>query len=619
MVRSRWLGGFASGTVSGIRTRRYHALLLTAITSGRFVLVNGFDAWIETDSGSFAISSQRYGPDVIHPEGHERLEDFQSEPWPRWNFLLEDGQKIQQEIFVVYNSATVVITWQFSGDTRSVNLRVRPFLSGRDYHALHHENPAFRFDSQIDGQKILWHLYDGIPEIAAFSNGSYSQEPLWYRNFLYTQEQSRGLDFTEDLASPGTFLFDLSSGPAHLIFTANKDLEPNVIELRNSELERRKAFNRRLDRSADSYIINYVTGKTIIAGYPWFSDWGRDTFIALRGLAIATGRLNDAEQILLRWASTISDGMLPNRFPDNGTSPEFNSVDASLWFITAIYDFLKAADAKHFPVQDRKLLQQACDEILRCYRKGTRYRIHMDDDYLIAAGVPGVQLTWMDAKVGDWVVTPRIGKPVEIQVLWLNALRIAAEWSPDWMALFTKAKENFQSRFWNAEDGYLFDVVDADHEPGKNDSSFRPNQIFAIGGLPFQIISGEQAKNIVDGVESRLLTPLGLRTLAPGSPNYVPHYFGGVRERDGAYHQGTVWPWLMGAFVEAWLRIRENTDEAKAIARTKFLSPLMKHLDEAGLGHVSEIADAEAPFTPRGCPFQAWSVGELLRMIMICS
>ena len=385
------------------------------------------------------------------------------------------------------------------------------------------------------------------------------------------------------------------------------------------ELQRRKELNGRLNRSADSYIVKRETGKTIIAGYPWFTDWGRDTFIALRGLTIATGKLDIAEQILCEWAGTVSDGMLPNKFPDHGSTPEFNSVDASLWFIIAVHDFFKAADENHFKIQDRKLLQQACDQILNGYLRGTRYRIHMDDDYLIAAGEPGVQLTWMDAKVGDWVVTPRIGKPVEIQALWLNALRIAAEWSPEWKSFFEQGCENFQRRFWNAEGGYLFDVVDADHASGKNDSSFRPNQIFAIGGLPFQIIKGHQADRVVEAVESRLLTPFGLRTLAPGSPAYMPRYVGGVTERDGAYHQGTVWPWLIGAFVEAWLRVRDNTHDAKVTAKMRFIAPLIEHLDQAGLGHISEIMDAEPPHTPRGCPFQAWSLGEMIRIMMMIS
>ncbi len=617
------LGGFASGTVSGIRSRRYHALLLAATDppSGRMVLVNGFDAWVETDSGSYPITSQKYAPDVIHPDGIERLEDFQSEPWPRWSFLLEDGRRIEQEIFIQHNSPVVVVIWRLIGNRNGASLRVRPFLSGRDYHSLHHENPDFHFEADINGERVAWRPYEGVPEITAFTNGTYFHEPLWYRNFLYTEEQSRGLDFTEDLASPGTFRFDLSSGPAILLFTIESDhdrypdLESDVEGLRKQELQRRNKLLGRLDRAADSYIVKRQQGKTIIAGYPWFTDWGRDTLIALRGLAISTGRLKTAEQILSEWAGTISEGMLPNRFPDSGSEPEFNSVDASLWFIIALHDFFKAAKSMRYRINDRKRMQQAADAILTGYREGTRYQIHMDSDCLIAAGQSGVQLTWMDAKVGDWVVTPRIGKPVEIQALWLNALRIASEWSPDWMALYKEGCENFCKRFWNPDGSFLYDVVDVDHTPGKIDSSFRPNQIFAVGGLPFSILNGEQARNVVEAVESRLLTPLGLRSLAPGEFGYTPRYEGGVRERDGAYHQGTVWPWLIGAFVEAWIRVRGNTNNAKKEARMRFLSPLLEHLDQAGLGHISEIADGDSPHTPRGCPFQAWSVGEVLRLM----
>jgi predicted glycogen debranching enzyme len=617
------LGGFATGTVSGIRSRRYHALLLaaTAPPSGRMVLVNGFDAWVETDSGSYPITSQKYAPDVIHPEGIKRLENFQSEPWPRWSFLLEDGRRIEQEIFTPHNSSTVVVIWRWIGNANGVNLRVRPFLSGRDYHSLHHENSNFNFQPEINGQQVAWQPYDGVPKIIAFSNATYFHEPSWYRNFLYTEEQSRGLDFTEDLASPGTFRFDLTSGPAILLFTTESnsdqyhDLKSRVEALKQQELERRNKFAGTLDRAADSYIVKRQQGKTIIAGYPWFTDWGRDTLIALRGLAISTDRLEIAEQILSEWAGTISEGMLPNRFPDSGSEPEFNSVDASLWFIIAIHDFFKAAKLNRYRINNRKALQQAADAILTGYSEGTRYQIHMDNDCLIAAGQPGVQLTWMDAKIGDWVVTPRIGKPVEIQALWLNALRIASEWSAHWLPLYKEGCENFRKRFWNPDGSYLYDVIDVDHIPGKIDSSFRPNQIFAVGGLPFPILTGEQALKVVNAVEAKLLTPLGLRSLAPGEPGYIPHYQGGVRERDAAYHQGTVWPWLIGAFVEAWIAVRGGTNAAKMEARTRFLTPLLQHLDEAGLGHVSEIADGDSPHTPRGCPFQAWSVGEVLRLM----
>jgi predicted glycogen debranching enzyme len=308
--------------------------------------------------------------------------------------------------------------------------------------------------------------------------------------------------------------------------------------------------------------------------------------------------------------------MLPNRFPDGGEQPEYNSVDASLWYIVAVHDLLAASPKDNGIVSpsQRKSLQKAVDAILAGYSGGTRYGIRMEEDGLLAAGAPGVQLTWMDAKIGEWVVTPRIGKPVEVQALWLNALWIGSRFDACWKAALARGTESFAQRFWNGKSGCLFDVVDADHQPGNVDPSFRPNQIFAVGGLPLALVEGEAAKQIVDSVEQRLLTPLGLRSLAPDEPGYTPSYEGGVRERDGAYHQGIVWPWLIGPFVEAWVRVNGDNAAAKREARARFLTPLLAHLDYAGLGHVSEIADGEAPFMPRGCPFQAWSLAELIRL-----
>lgn len=296
--------------------------------------------------------------------------------------------------------------------------------------------------------------------------------------------------------------------------------------------------------------------------------------------------------------------------------PEYNSVDASLWYIVAVHDFFTATqthDGRVYQWQ-KKSLQKAVDAILAGYSQGALYGIHMDHDGLLAAGVSGVQLTWMDVKIGDWVVTPRIGKPVEVEALWLNALWIGSQFNDAWKEPLARGLDSFRRRFWNAEGNHLYDVVDADHQPGNLDASLRANQIFAVGGLPLQIIDGEQARQIVDAVELYLLTPLGLRSLTPQEPGYMPHYRGGLRERDSAYHQGTVWPWLIGPFVEAWLRVRNGTQDARREARARFLAPLIEHLNYAGLGHVSEIADAEKPHTPRGCPFQAWSLGELMRL-----
>ncbi|MBI4512197.1 MAG: glycogen debranching enzyme family protein [Deltaproteobacteria bacterium] len=623
------LGGFASGTVSLVRRRRYHGLLVVATTppTGRVMLVSGFDAHVTTPGGRFALTSQRYSQDVVHPDGASRVVAFEGEPWPSWRFQLEDGTRIEQEVFVTHGSPRVVVMWRLLDPRASVVLEVRPFLCGRDFHALHRENPVLRFDAEATGEEVRWRPYASVPAIVSISNGEYHHEPHWYRSFFYTEEHARGLDFTEDLAAPGTLAWDLASGPAAWILLP-EDKAPSAVtrapashlalELADVERRRRAAFPSRLHRAADAYLVTRGRGQTIIAGYPWFSDWGRDTFIALRGLCLATGRLDEARTILLEWAGALSGGMLPNRFPDHAEAPEFNSVDASLWFVIVVHELVEAFARRHreLPAYERKLLEEACEAILFGHATGTRHGIRLDEDGLLAAGEPGVQLTWMDAKVGDWVVTPRIGKPVEVEALWLNSLAIGGAWSERWRRAFEKGREAFARRFWNDAAGALYDVVDVDHRPGACDPRFRPNQVLAVGGLPLMLLDGGRARRVVDAVEARLVTPLGLRSLAPSEAGYSPRYEGGVRERDSAYHQGTAWPWLMGPFVEAWVRVRGDTADVRSAARDRFVAPLMAHALEQGLGHLCEIADAEPPHVPRGCPFQAWSLGELLRLTL---
>ncbi|HEX4142340.1 MAG TPA: amylo-alpha-1,6-glucosidase [Pirellulales bacterium] len=638
------LGGFASGTVGGERTRRYHALLLAAVTppTGRMVLVSGLEAWVKTARGRFAISSQRYQPGTVFPDGAQRVESFSIDPWPRWVFRLGDDTRIEQQLFAVHGSPTVALRWRLvSPHFGPVPLAVRPLLSGRDYHHLHHENPVFRFDAAIGGEQVAWQPYPGVPRITSQSNGSYLHDPEWYRNFMYLQERERGLDSSEDLASPGLFRWDLAQSDAVWLLSA--DPQPphgpavstvdRFAGLERAERERRARFTTPLDAAADAYLVDGRHGKTILAGYPWFTDWGRDTFVAMRGLTLALGRLDDARQILLTWSSTVSEGMLPNRFPDKGDVAEYNSVDASLWFVIAVGEFLEACRRRQFLLEpgDQSRLESAVAAILTGYGQGTRYGIRADADGLLACGAPGTQLTWMDAKVGDRVVTPRVGKPVEIQALWLNALAIAqslaipsyppatqAGAQPStagpWQDAFELGLGSFRRRFWNEARGTLYDVVDVNHQPGTADGSMRPNQILAVGGLPLVLIDSQRARSVVEAVEKHLWTPLGLRTLAPGEPGYSPQYRGGPRERDAAYHQGTVWPWLAGPFVEAWLRVAGNTPQARHEARGRFLGPLKEELARAGLGHLSELADPEPPYTPRGCPFQAWSLGELIRL-----
>lgn len=623
------MGGFASSTASGQRTRRYHGLLLSAKNppGDRVMLVNGFDAWVETPAGTFPISTQYYRGDVTHPDGVSRVESFTNDPWPTWRFRITDDLTITQEIMVCRGVQGVAVGWRVDGNAEGVKLRLRPLLSGRDFHGLHHANDDFDPATTRNADSISWQPYGDLPVVHAQTNGQFTPSFEWFYSFLYAVERDRGLDELEDLGSPGEFLWDLEEGEASLLLSVDKpfsqwcpDLEwEGTLAFRHLESAERDRRTRAgaTARAIDSYIVPRGDGKTIIAGYPWFSDWGRDTFIAMRGLCLTRAdTLPVAHDILLGWADTVSDGMLPNRFPDHGDTPEYNSVDASLWYVIAIHDTLAASRRANHEVPETTLdrYQRAIESILDGYRRGTRYGIRMEPDGLIAAGVPGVQLTWMDAKVDDWVVTPRIGKPVEIQALWLNALHVAGAFSDRWQETLELGKASFVDRFWNEEGGGLFDVVDCDHEAGRTDDALRPNQIFAVGGLPLVLLDDDRAASVVAAVESKLLTPLGLRSLSPDHPDYHPHYTGGILSRDGAYHQGTVWPWLIGPFVEAWLRVRDGSDDAKQEAAARFVAPLEAHLNQAGLGHISEVCDADPPHAPRGCPFQAWSLGEYLRI-----
>ncbi len=613
------LGGFAMGTAAMVRTRRYHGLLIAATRppAARMALVGDLEVFAETEGGRFALSAHRYRGDVVYPDGAGRIASFGWDPWPRWELALPDGTRIAYEIVVEPGRPRVLLAWQRLAGRGRLRLSVRPLLSGRNFHALHHENPAFRFEAAARGRRVTWQPYDGVPAVTALSTGDYRHDPDWFRHFFYRAEAARGLDAEEDLASPGVFELDLSDGPAVLALAAGQGAfagdDPRALWAETSarERQRRGAFATSLHRAGDAYLVARGEGRTVIAGYPWFGDWGRDTFIAARGLCLATGRLDDARQLLLAWCSAISEGMLPNRFPDSGDAPEYNSVDASLWYVVAGGELMATGACSD---AELRRLDDAIAAIVAGYHDGTRYGIACAEDGLLACGVPGVQLTWMDARVGDWVVTPRIGKPVEVQALWANALAVAGRRDPRWLAVLDRARASFVRRFWNDDRGMLYDVVDCDHHDGARDGSFRPNQILACGGLPLALLEGERARAVVDAVERELWTPAGLRSLARGEPAYTPRYEGGVVERDGCYHQGTAWLWLAGPFVEAWVRVRGGGADVRAEARQRFLAPLLARAGDFGLGHLGEIADAEPPHRGRGCPFQAWSVGEALRL-----
>jgi len=622
-------GGFSSGTVAGANTRRYHALLLTAHKppNERFVLVNHLEEWLDIDGLAIPLSTNLY-PGAVYPVGYMHCKEFLTEPWPTWTFDC-NGITVRREILSIHGRDMVIVRWRLVGKKpSSAVLRVRPKLTGRDYHRTHHENRSLSTEAQVGNGMVQWHLYSDLPPVRAFHPGGYCHDPRWYRHIQFPVEQQRGLDSEEDWWSPGEFTFDLESGSTRTLALTSETIDRlDVVALAKSERSRRDTVRQaapsddslagELWCAADTYLSQRGPRQTIIAGYPWFTDWGRDTFISLPGLCLVTGRLDVAWQVITSFAIHVSEGMVPNRFPESGEQPEYNTIDASLWFIHAIGRYLIASRDE---VHARETAWPAVKQILDGYRQGTRYGIRMDEDGLITGGVPGTQLTWMDAKVGDWVVTPRHGKPVEIQALWVRALEVGeqlargvgeAAYADRCQDDRGRAIASFRKRFWYQDGGYLYDVIDG---PDGNDASLRPNQLYAIS-LIDELVPRDWAQQMLSVVEEQLLTPVGLRTLSPHDPRYRARCEGGVRERDGAYHQGTVWPFLLGPFVTAWIKVHGKNTSALKQARA-FLDGIGTHLKEACLGQISEIFDADAPHKPRGCYAQAWSVAEPLRALI---
>ena len=622
-------GGFASGTIASAQTRRYHALLLTSRKppSERCVLVNHLEEWIDIDSQAIPLSTNLY-PGAVHPAGYEHCIEFSTKPWPTWTFDC-NGMTLQREILSIHGRDIVIVRWELLGKTHSrAVLRVRPKLTGRDYHGAHLENGNLSAVAEVGSGMVSWHPYSDLPPVLAFHSAGYRHDPQWYRHIQFPVEGQLGLDTEEDWWSPGEFTFDLESGFTNtLVFTSEAIDRLDVVAFAKREKSRRETV-RQAAPGADSlaaelwcasemYLSKRGTQQTVIAGYPWFTDWGRDTFISLPGLCLVTGRLDVAWQVIACFAAHVSEGMVPNRFSDTGGQPEYNTIDASLWFIHAIDRYLEASLDE---ARVRETVWPPVKQILDGYRQGTRYGIRMDEDGLMMGGVPGAQLTWMDAKVGDWVVTPRQGKPVEIQALWVRALEVGetlarrfgeADYADRCRNDRNKAIGSFRKRFWYEQGGYLYDVIDG---PEGNDASLRPNQLYAVS-LVDELVPRDRAQQMLRLVEAQLLTPVGLRTLSPYDPRYRGRYEGGAVERDGAYHQGTVWPFLLGPFVTAWMKAFGQSVAARNKARS-FLAGLEAHLHEACLGHVSEIFDADAPYLPRGCFAQAWSVAEPLRALI---
>ncbi len=623
-LETNGIGGFASSTISGANTRRYHGLLTTATKPplGRITMLSKFEETLYLDGKSFDLSTNQY-PNTIYPNGYKYLKNFRLAPFPIWTFEVE-GVEIEKKVFMVYGQNTTVVKFKVQSSKFKVQLELKPLLSFVDYHSLQRENSAVNPTFEISNNLVSIHPFSKMPALYFAHNAfAVEQTGIWYRNFEYAIERERGFDFREDLFQPFSLKFDLSQSAIVIVST-----EPQIVaEARNfekKEVERRENlikqanakddFTKQLALAADQFIVSRGAGKTIIAGYHWFSDWGRDTMIALNGLTLATNRAEIAKEILLEFSKHISEGMLPNRFPDAGETPEYNTVDATLWYFEAIRAYAEKTNDYAFV---RKNLYEKLVEIILWHLKGTRYQIHVDTDGLLYAGEKGIQLTWMDAKIGDCVFTPRTGKAVEIQALWYNALCIMADFAERfgdekaqkrYLEIADAAKKSFDQIFWNEAEECLFDAVNGEEK----DASVRPNQIFAVS-LPNTMLSIERARKVVEKVEAELLTPFGLRSLSPKDKNYRPIYSGSPFERDSAYHQGTVWAWLIGAFVDAYRKVNPNGKQTENRVN-EILEGFKNHLSCAGVGQISEIFDGDAPHNPRGCIAQAWSVAEVLRV-----
>jgi len=626
-LETNGLGGFCSSTITGLNTRRYHGLLTAATKPpvGRFVLLSKVEETLLIDGRRYDLSSNRY-PGAVHPQGHRYLTEFRLDPFPTFVFRVE-GIEITKRVFMAHGENTTVIEYdvQLPKGANAYSLELRPLIAFRDYHGTTHHNNAINSTVQSNDGIAAITPYEDLPTLYFGHNADTLEESgNWYFNFEYSAELERGLDAHEDLFNPFALRFDLP-GNQKAIVVASIQSRPasDAAQLKRREVNRRKRvveqapskdpLVRQLTAAADQFIVQRGELNTVVAGYHWFADWGRDTMIALPGLTLVTGHPEIARNVLEAFAASADQGMLPNRFPDAGESPEYNTVDATLWLFEAVRSYLHYTGDQEFV---RTRLYPKLKDMIDWHLCGTRYGIHVDSDGLLACGEPGVQLTWMDAKIGDWVVTPRTGKPVEIQALWYNAVQILSGLARDFgdpgphkflRELAKETCQSFQARFWNSAASCLYDVVNGE----ASDASIRPNQIFAVS-LHHTMLPADKERQIVDVVQRELLTPLGLRSLSGNDPHYRPRYEGGVRERDSAYHQGTVWPWLMGPFISAYVKVHGRGAEARSQAEVWFRA-FDEHLRSACLGQVSEITDAESPHTSRGCVAQAWSVAELLR------
>ena len=628
------IGGYASGTVSGDLTRRYHGLLVAALLPpvGRTQLVAKLEETVSYDGAEFSLATNRWASGAVEPKGYLNIESFRLEGTiPAWRFALA-GAVLEKRIWMQHGENTTYVQYLLRDANGPVRLAAKALVNYRDFHSSTHARDwQMRVEPVAHGIRIT--AFDGATPFCLLSgNLGFAPRHEWYRDFLLPMETVRGLGDREDYLFAAAGEVELVRGQSMtVVFTTEPQPELDGARSLTQLGKHQRGFYSKwmeghavaasvappwigqLILAADQFIVKRSVpeesdGRSVIAGYHWFGDWGRDTMIALPGLTLTTSRSEIARQILLVLSRYVDGGMLPNNFPDAGGAPQYNTVDAALWYFEAVRQYFEATKDRQAILKLYPVLTQ----IISAHLNGTRYHIHVDPaDGLLYAGEDGVQLTWMDAKVGDWVVTPRIGKPVEINALWYNALKTMATLASTtgnsaepFQKMAEVVKKNFK-KFWNSATNCCYDVIE---DPGVgNDASLRPNQIFAVS-LPESPLSPEQQKAVVDICARRLLTSHGLRSLAQGEPGYQGHYGGGPRERDGAYHQGTVWGWLLGPFVLAHLRVYGDRKQAQS-----FLEPLGAQISSYGLGTLGEIFDGDAPFTPQGCIAQAWTVAEVLR------
>jgi len=628
------IGGYASGTVAGSQTRRYHGLLVAALQPpvGRAQLVSAVDEIAHYTGMDYSLATHRWAGGAVDPQGFLLVEDFHLEgTTPVWSYALADAL-LEKRIWMRHGENTTYVQYTLVRGTGALDLDLKAFVNYRDFHSLTHAG-GWRMNIEPLEHGIKVQAFDGAAPFYLKSS-SVACEPRheWYLGCYFGEETARGLEDREDRLFAALFRAKLQVGASVTLVATTEantlldgvtaaaehaNREMNLFaswqEKRESLAAEAPSWIWQLILAADQFIVKRSLpeepdGRSIIAGYHWFGDWGRDTMIALPGLTLAAGRAEVAKQILLIFSRYVDGGMLPNNFPDAGGKPEYNTVDAALWYFESVRQYFAST-------QDTATLEKLYPVLagmIDAHVKGTRYSIHVDPaDGLLFAGGPGVQLTWMDARIGDWVVTPRTGKPVEINALWINSLETMAQFArrlgkpgQGYEILAAKATKSFQ-KFWNAERGCCYDVIGV---PGMgNDGALRPNQIFAVSLLG-NLLTLEQQKSVVDACARQLLTSHGLRSLAPGEPGYTGHYGGGPRDRDGAYHQGTVWGWLLGPFALAHFRVYKDREAA-----LRLLEPLGRQIYTSGLGTLNEIFDGDAPFTPRGCIAQAWTVAEVLR------